>query len=78
MPDPSPCAPEPLPECLHRIRALEQCVYLGNGQPSHAARISSLETSRDTHTWLLRTILATVIANTAGLLYLVVRVALRA
>lgn len=77
MPDPSPCPPTLLPECRHRLEHLEQIVVYGNSQPSHASRISSLETSRDSHTWLLRTILGTVVANTAGLLYLVVRVALR-
>lgn len=75
MPDPSPCPLTLLPECRHRLAHLEQLVYLGNGQPSHDSRLSSLETSRDSHTWILRTILGAVITDTIGLLYLVVRVA---
>ena len=74
MPDPT-CPPTLLPECRHRLAHLEQLVYLGGAQPSHDSRLSSLETSRDSHTWILRTILGAVITDTIGLLYLVVRVA---
>lgn len=65
------------PECLARFRDLEAKVYKGNGQPSHAERLATLERSDATKTWLLRTILAAVLTDTVGLLYLVVRVAIR-
>lgn len=65
------------PECLSRFRDLEAKVYKGNGQPSHAERLATLERSDATKTWLLRTILAAVLVDTIGILALVVRSALK-
>lgn len=64
------------PECLSRLRDLEAKVYKGNGQPSHDSRLSALERSDETKTWLLRTILAVVLADTLGILGLLIRSAL--
>lgn len=50
-------------ECLHRFRTLEEKCLLGNGQKSHAERISILERADETKTWLLRVILGGVLAN---------------
>lgn len=51
------------PECLHRFRTLEEKCLHGNGQKSHAERISILERADETKTWLLRLILGGVLAN---------------
>lgn len=51
------------PECLSRLRTLEERCLFGNGQKSHAERLAALERSDETKTWLLRAVLGAVIAN---------------
>lgn len=71
-----PSETEIRPECLSRFRTLEEKCLFGNGQKSHAERLATLERSDETKTWLLRTILAVVLADTLGILGLLIRSAL--
>ena len=72
-----PSETEIRPECLSRSRTLEEKCLYGNGQKSHAERLATLERSDETKTWLLRTILAVVLADTLGILGLLIRSALK-
>lgn len=60
-------------ECLRRFQTLENKVFLGNGSPSHESRLTAVETQLRTIVWLLRTVLAGVLANLAGLLFALLR-----
>lgn len=60
-------------ECLHRFRDLEAKVYKGNGQPSHAERLATLERADATKTWLLRVIVGGVLSNLIATALLLLR-----
>ena len=62
-----------LHEVWKRLDKLESAVFTGNGQPPLVARTASIERAIQTQTWLIRTVLGTVLANLLGIAFLVLR-----
>ena len=62
-----------LHEIWKRLDKLEQAVFVGNGSPPLVARVAAIERALQTQTWLIRTVLGTVLANLLGIAFLVLR-----
>lgn len=62
-----------LHEIWKRLDKLESAVFTGNGQPPLVARIAALERAMQTQTWIMRTVLGSVLANLLGIAFLLLR-----